>query len=144
MTMPGQIVIAVLLILGGVFGLVGSWALVRLPDPMTRLHGPTKSATLGVGAVLMASMAAAYVRDGIVSWHELLVALFLIITAPLTGLFIAKAHLHLSWRADELPRPDPHPDARPQGAPGANWATFGDSAADSTISATTQPPRRPE
>ena len=54
--MIGEILVSGLLIIGGVFGLVGSWGLIRLPDPMTRLHAPTKSATLGVGAVLVASM----------------------------------------------------------------------------------------
>ena len=34
--------------------------------------------------------------------------------APVTGYFIAKAHMHLGWNANELPRP----------SPGRNWATF--------------------
>ena len=49
-----------------------------------------------------------------ITWHELLIVLFLFLTAPVTGFFIAKAHMHLGWDADELPRP----------APGKNWATF--------------------
>ena len=54
------------------------------------------------------------VHHGYFSWHELLITLFLFLTAPVTGFFIAKAHMHLGWDADELPRP----------APGKNWATF--------------------
>ena len=57
MSLVAEIFIAFLLVVGGVFGVVGGWGLVRLPDPMTRLHAPTKAATLGVGAVLIASMA---------------------------------------------------------------------------------------
>ena len=53
MSVVADVVVAVLLVVGGVFGAVASWSLVRLPDPMTRLHGPTKAATLGVGAVLI-------------------------------------------------------------------------------------------
>gem|GEM_PF-4167838 len=34
--------IAGFLVLGGFFGFVGSLGLVKLPDPMTRLHAPTK------------------------------------------------------------------------------------------------------
>ena len=44
--MIGEILVSGLLIIGGVFGLVGSWGLIRLPDPMTRLHAPTKSAII--------------------------------------------------------------------------------------------------
>ena len=45
-----------LILIGGFFLLVGSYALAKLPDTMRRLHGPTKAATLGIGALLIASM----------------------------------------------------------------------------------------
>jgi multicomponent K+:H+ antiporter subunit G len=114
----GEILISVLLILGGGFGLVGSFGLVKLPDPMTRLHAPTKAATLGVGGVLLASMAWFAFFGQASSWHELLIALLIFLTAPVTGLMIAKTNMHLTWRPDELPHPgkDMH------------WATYGDSA----------------
>lgn len=118
MAFLGEILITALLIVGGIFGLVGSYGLVKLPDQMTRLHAPTKAATLGVGGILLASVLwFAFFGDGF-SAHELLITLFLFLTAPITGLMIAKGHMHLSWRADELP--DPGEDR--------NWATFGDSA----------------
>lgn len=111
--MVAEIIVSVLLVAGGFFGLVGSWGLVRLPDPMTRLHAPTKSATLGVGAVLIASMVWFPARTGQFTWHELLIALFLFLTAPITGYMIAKANMHLGWRPEDLPPP----------APGQVWAT---------------------
>lgn len=143
MSLIAEIIIAGLLVVGGIFGVVGSWGLVRLPDPMTRLHAPTKAATLGVGAVLIASMAAMWFRFGIVSWHEFLIALFLFLTAPITGLFIAKAHMHLSWGRDELPPP---PDSQPTPADpsGIEWATYGDSAAESLMVGALDEPRRKE
>ena len=134
MSVLGEWLTAALLVISGIFGLVGGWGLVRLPDPMTRLHGPTKAATLGVGAVLIASMSAMWFRYEIISWHELLIALFLFLTAPITGLFIAKAHMHLSRRPDELPSP----------APGVEWSTYGDSAAESPIIGASQPVTRKE
>lgn len=123
MTLIGDIFIAFLLLAGGFFGLVGAWGLVRLPDMMTRLHGPTKAATLGVGSVLIASMAYFWLHHDVVSWHELLITLFVFITAPITGMFIGKAHMHLSWKREELPRPPS----------GVEWATYGSSAEESPI-----------
>lgn len=123
MDMFAEILISALLVIGGIFGLVGSYGLVKLPDQMTRLHAPTKAATLGVGGVLLASVAWFGFFGEHPSWHELLIALFLFMTAPITGLMIAKAHMHLSWRADELP--DCGEDR--------NWATYGDSAERSLL-----------
>lgn len=118
MEMLGEILITAMLVLGGIFGLVGSFGLVKLPDQMTRLHAPTKAATLGVGGVLMASLLWFAIFGEHFSWHELLIMLFLFLTAPLTGLMIAKTNMHLTWRPEELPYPgeDMH------------WATFGSSA----------------
>ena len=123
MTALADILVAALLVAGGIFGLVGSWGLVRLPDMMTRLHGPTKAATLGVGSVLLASMIFFWAHHGHFSWHELLIALFVFLTSPITGLFIAKAHMHLSWTHGELPQPPS----------GAEWATWGQGAETSPI-----------
>ena len=39
---------AVMLVVGGLFGLVGSFGLLKLKLPMQRLHGPTKAVTMGV------------------------------------------------------------------------------------------------
>lgn len=118
MSLVAEIIVSALLVLGGLFGLVGSFGLVKLPDQMTRLHGPTKAVTLGVGGVLLASLLWFAVFGGQGSWHELLITLFLFLTAPVTGLMIAKTNMHLTWKPDELP--DPGEDMQ--------WATYGDSA----------------
>jgi multicomponent K+:H+ antiporter subunit G len=89
-----ELLLSVLIVVGGIFSLVGSFGLAKLPDLMTRLHGPTKSATLGVGATLIASMIFAAWYDGRLSLHELLITLFLFLTAPITANFIAKSFLH--------------------------------------------------
>lgn len=111
-----EILVSALLVIGGLFGFVGSYGLVKLPEPMTRLHAPTKSATLGVGGVLLASMIYFGWFGNAPSLHELLITLFIFLTAPVTGLMIAKANIHLQWTKDELP---------PTGA-GTNWATLSD------------------
>lgn len=111
--------IAALLVAAGVFGLVGSFGLIKLPDTMTRLHAPTKATTLGVGGVLIASMAYFWAAEGKVSWHELMITMFLFLTAPITANLIAKAQIHRTKMEDQLP---------PTGT-GRSWATFDPEAA---------------
>ncbi|OYW57353.1 MAG: Na+/H+ antiporter subunit G [Hyphomicrobium sp. 32-62-53] len=82
---------AFLIVVGGLFVLLGSIALIRLPDIFTRLHGPTKATTLGVGAIVIASSVAGYALTGEVSMKELAVSLFLFITAPVSAHLLAKA-----------------------------------------------------
>ncbi|OOY04438.1 Na+/H+ antiporter subunit G [Thioclava sp. F28-4] len=100
-----DILISALLVIGGIFGLVGSFGLVKLPDPMTRLHAPTKAATLGVGAILIASMVWFAVKQGHLTLHELMVTIFIFLTAPITAHFISKANIFRDWPAEKLPRP---------------------------------------
>ncbi|MFT5392398.1 MAG: multicomponent K+:H+ antiporter subunit G [Gammaproteobacteria bacterium] len=83
-----------LLVLGGAFFvLVGSFGLVRLPDFFTRLHAPTKATTLGLGSLLLASIIW-FSRHGDLSLHEILIALFLFLTAPVSANLLAKAAFH--------------------------------------------------
>ncbi len=98
-----DILISACLVISGVFGLVGSFGLIKLPDPMMRLHAPTKATTLGVGGALIASMLFFYFKVGDFSFHELMIVLFLFLTAPITGHFIAKTHLHLVNKPGDLP-----------------------------------------
>jgi multicomponent K+:H+ antiporter subunit G len=130
-----EILIALMLVVAGVFGLVGSFGLVRLPDAMTRLHAPTKATTLGVGGVLIASMLY-FAVQGKVSAHELMITLFLFLTAPITAHFLGKVQLHLTVPRDGLP--EPHSGAGWAGAPadpvvlaegGADDAAPGDRSA---------------
>ncbi|RID91996.1 Na+/H+ antiporter subunit G [Gemmobacter lutimaris] len=101
--MFAEILVAALLVISGVFALVGSYGLIKLPDLMTRLHAPTKASTLGVGGALIASMLHAIVWRNEVSWHELLITLFLFLTAPITANFIAKAHMADKLKSGDLP-----------------------------------------
>lgn len=89
-----QAVVAAMLVVGGVFALVGAVGMLRFPDFYMRLHAPTKATTLGVGGVLLASLAANW-GSGSYGLHELLITLFLFITAPVSANLMAKAALHL-------------------------------------------------
>lgn len=98
-----EIVISVFLVISGVFGLVGSFGLVKLKDTMQRLHAPTKSSTVGVGGVLIASMLYFLLVKDKLSFHELLITLFLFLTAPITANFIAKTFMSVNTREADLP-----------------------------------------
>ncbi|WP_284450757.1 Na+/H+ antiporter subunit G [Methylophaga thalassica] len=96
-----EILLSILIVLGGFFTLVGSLGLFKLPDFYMRLHGPTKASTLGVGAVLVASAIHFSVKTGDISLHEILVTLFLFITAPVSAHLMAKAALHIKVRQEK-------------------------------------------
>ena len=91
------------LVVSGIFGLVGSFGLIKLKDSLQRLHAPTKATTLGVGGVLLGSMSFFYLVEGKVSFHELLITLFLFLTAPITANFIAKTYMQDKIRRKDLP-----------------------------------------
>ena len=96
-----EIIISVSLLTGGVFLLVGSYGLIRLPDIYMRLHSPTKASTLGITGVLIASMFFQSHLTGFLSIQELLITLFLFITAPVAANMIAKTALHHSNKPAE-------------------------------------------
>ncbi|MBQ4824932.1 MULTISPECIES: Na+/H+ antiporter subunit G [unclassified Leisingera] len=98
-----EFLVAAFLVIAGVFGFVGSFGLLKLNDPMSRLHAPTKATTLGVGGVLLASMLHAAAFEKYFSVHELMITLFLFLTAPITANFIAKVHIHRQESRDTMP-----------------------------------------
>jgi multicomponent K+:H+ antiporter subunit G len=114
-----EIGVAALLGVGGLFTLVGAIGMLRFPDFYMRLHAPTKATTLGVGGVLLASMAMGWTR-GQFGVHELLITLFLFVTAPVSANLMAKAALHLRLRskAPLPPAADSGPPAPPAAPPG--------------------------
>ena len=98
-----QVLVALLLVVGGLFALVGAIGLLRFRDFYMRLHAPTKASTLGVGGVLLASMVASW-ASGRVGLHELLITLFVFVTAPVSANLLALAALHLRVPS-EAPEP---------------------------------------
>lgn len=114
MTLAFEIAIAALLVLGGVFGLIGSFGLLKLADPMQRLHAPTKATTIGVGAALLAAALDLLLIGQGFTWAGVLVAVFLFLTAPISALYLAKTHLVRGVDRKALP---------PTGT-GRDWASF--------------------
>jgi multicomponent K+:H+ antiporter subunit G len=92
-----EIITSLLLLVGAFFTLVGSIGLARLPDFFMRLHAPTKASTLGVGGVLLASMVYA-LKDGVLI-HELIITLFVFVTAPVSAHLLSQAALSLKLKS---------------------------------------------
>lgn len=93
-----ELLVSFFLIAGAGFALIGSIGLARLPDFYTRLHGPSKASTLGVGGVLIASLIH-FAAIGLPGLHELLITLFLFLSAPVSAYLLVKAALHLKLRS---------------------------------------------
>ncbi len=115
-----EILTAVTLLIGAIFTLVGSYGLLKLDDPMKRLHAPTKAGTLGVGALIAASILHSF-AVGENSVHEVLIVAFLFVTAPISAHFISKVNIHRK----RCETPPPPPEDRV-------WATLGSSEGPTT------------
>ncbi|WP_187428403.1 hypothetical protein ROLI_038800 [Roseobacter fucihabitans] len=117
----GTYAVAVALLIGSIFALVGAIGLLRFNDSMIRLHAPTKVGTVGIGSLLLASMIHAYTfGDG--SMHEVLIMAFLFVTAPISANFIAKVNIHK--RACDTPPAPPRDET---------WSTLNVPEADRDI-----------
>ncbi len=103
----GTYFVALSLLIGSGFVLVGVIGLLKFNDPMTRLHAPTKVGTIGIGMLLVASMIHSF-DLGEPSTHELLIMAFLFVTAPISANFIAKVNIHR--QACETPPSPPSDD----------------------------------
>jgi len=88
-----EILTSLLVLIGGTFALLGSIGLARLPDFFSRLHGPTKATTLGVGSVVLASLVNVAANDAGLGVRELATMVFLFITAPVSAHMLSKAAL---------------------------------------------------
>lgn len=102
-----EALVAFFLLAGSLFTLVGAVGLVRLPDFFTRLHSPTKATTLGVGGLVVASMLFFGAGEESISLHELLITLFLFITAPVSAHMLAKAAMQQKLPVDQATRGKP-------------------------------------
>src|SRR3546814_4067350 len=69
---------------GAVIALIGSIGLLRLKTFYERMHAPTLAPTVGVAAILMASMICFSVLQSRIVLHEILIALFVTLPTPLT------------------------------------------------------------
>ena len=100
-----EVLVVAMLAVGCFFTVLGAFALIKLPTFFQRIHGPTKASTLGVGCILFASIGYhAMVGNGLHP-RELLITVFLFLTAPVSAHMMAKAAHSLA--EDDPPPPPP-------------------------------------
>jgi len=103
-TLPAWAALAVslLLLLGGFIILTGAVGLLRLSSFYQRIHGPAITVTLGAGCVLIASMVTFTVLESRLVIHELLISIFILMTAPVVSMMIMRAAVYRDMRAGKL------------------------------------------
>lgn len=82
----------ILMIIGGIFCLVASVGIVRLPDALIRMHAATKAGTLGTGLLVIAE-ALVYRQLGI-SLRAVTIIVLVLLTAPVAAHLIGRAFYH--------------------------------------------------
>jgi multicomponent K+:H+ antiporter subunit G len=87
-------IVAALVVAGALFSLIGSLGLLRMPDVFTRLHGPSKATTIGIGSLLVASALYMSLHGSGLSLHEFMISLFIAITTPVSSHLLARAARH--------------------------------------------------
>ncbi len=101
-----QILSSSLFLLGVAFMLIAAIGVVRMPDIFMRLHCSTKSATLGVGCVMLG--AALHFGEFAIWARAIAVVAFIFVTAPVAGhilgraAYLARAPLWEGTLSDEL------------------------------------------
>jgi multicomponent K+:H+ antiporter subunit G len=106
------LVASFLVLLGASLTLVGAIGLVRLKTFYDRLHAPSLGATWGTGGILLASILLFSVLQSRLVLHEVLIAVFLTVTTPVTLMLLGRAALYRD-RSENVA--DPPPPIRTEG-----------------------------
>lgn len=106
--------VSLLLVLGSLLALIGSAGLLRLGNFYDRVHAPTLGTTLGIGSVLFASILFFSVLQSRPVIHEVLIAVFMVVTTPITLMLLARAALYRDRQEanSEVPMPELPPNHR--------------------------------
>ena len=92
-------IVALLLVLGATIVLIGALGLLRLRTFYQRIHGPAITITLGTGSILLASMVYFTAEQSRLVVHELIIAVFIMMTAPVVSMLVMRAAVYRDLRA---------------------------------------------
>ncbi|RYD89934.1 MAG: cation:proton antiporter [Burkholderiales bacterium] len=87
-------VVAILVVSGAAITLTGAIGLVRLKSFYDRVHAPTLGSTLGIACILAASIVCFSVLQSRLVLHEILIAVFVTLTTPVTLILLVRAALY--------------------------------------------------
>jgi len=99
---------AVLVFLGAGLTLIGAIGALRLRTFYERVHAPTLGTSWGMGAIVFASIICFSVLGSRLALQEILIAVFITITTPVTLMLLARAALYrdrTEGRTDVPPPP---------------------------------------
>lgn len=85
---------AFFLVLGSALTLLGSVGLLRFRSFYERIHAPTLGTTWGTGGVLIASIIFHSALQSEPVLHEILIAVFVTVTTPVSLMLLARAALY--------------------------------------------------
>ncbi|MGY2004363.1 monovalent cation/H(+) antiporter subunit G [Blastococcus sp. SYSU DS1024] len=123
----GDVVAVVLVLLGAFLCLTAGLGLLRFPDVLARMHAGTKPQVLGVLLIMIGG--AIRLQGWSATWMLLLVAVFQMLTAPVSAHMISRVayrrrhvrrdlllvdELHTERRPDRVYRGDEPADAPPE------------------------------
>ena len=86
--------VAVLVVAGAAMTLVGAIGLLRFKTFYDRLHPPTLGSSAGTLLIVAGSIVCFSVLRSRLSVHEVLIALFVTLTTPVTFMLLARAALY--------------------------------------------------
>jgi len=88
------VLVAVLVLAGAAMTLIGSVGLLRFASFYDRLHPPTLGSSSGTLLIVAASIVTFTVLRSRFSVHEILIAVFVTLTTPVTFMLLARAALY--------------------------------------------------
>ncbi len=103
------LLVAVMLVAGGLFTFLAALGVVRLPDVYTRMHAASKAGTVGSGLMLLA--AGIHALDAAILTRALAGFVFFVLTAPVAAHLLAKAAHGAGYRLTRLSVADELRDA---------------------------------
>src|SRR5690349_14355283 len=108
---------AALVLVGAAVTLIGSLGLLRLGTFYARVHAPTLGTTLGMACILAGSALFFSVLEARPVVHEILIAVFVTLTTPVTLMLLVRAALYRdrSEGSRDVPAADAAEDLIPPG-----------------------------
>ncbi|MFD2215864.1 monovalent cation/H(+) antiporter subunit G [Metabacillus endolithicus] len=113
-----KFIVGYLILQGSLLSLIAAIGVVRLPDPYTRNHAASKSATLGIISILLGLFMYYLLIDHHANSRVLLGIIFVFITAPVAGHLISRAAYNIGvplWEKsvqDDLAKARKHEKSR--------------------------------